>query len=73
MNDKWKVLVTVEVERLRPTPQGVQVLSKQVSTWGAVKDTPGEAYDDARSEGLGAYLDGLPRVTVIVPELVGNN
>lgn len=65
MNDKWKVVVTVNVERIRPVinnPAAAQIVSSQVSTWGDISDTPGEAFENLSRAGFSAYTAGLPKV-----------
>lgn len=65
MSDRWRVVVKVEVECIRAderNPAQVAIISKQDSTWGAIADTPGDAFEQAIGEGFSAYTGALPKV-----------
>ena len=62
MADRWRVVIKVEVECLRGEGTQVAIVSKQDSTWGSIASTPGQAFEEACSEGFISYTDALPKV-----------
>lgn len=69
--EKWRLVIKVEVERLRQLSgakgtEGYQLVSKQDSTFFGMGDDPAEALEMAEKEGFKSYCEGLPRASSLI-------